>query len=45
MLLPFRSMVVRGILPALDDPKRRARKAAVECRAVWLNIGEPDTEG
>ncbi|KAL8943961.1 MAG: hypothetical protein Q9211_000779 [Gyalolechia sp. 1 TL-2023] len=44
VLLPCRSDVIRGILPVLDDPKRNVRRAAVECRTVWLNMDEADAE-
>ncbi|KAL8997057.1 MAG: hypothetical protein Q9188_006419 [Gyalolechia gomerana] len=44
VLLPCSSDVIRGILPVLDDPKRNVRKAAVDCRAVWLKMDEPDAE-
>lgn len=43
-LLPFRNKVVRSLWEVLDDRKRDVRKAAVECRAVWLNLDEPDDE-
>ena len=42
VLLPFACTIGRGILPALDDPKRHVRKAAVECRAAWSILDEPD---
>ncbi|KAL8702531.1 MAG: hypothetical protein Q9201_004297 [Fulgogasparrea decipioides] len=44
VLLPSRNGVIRGILSALDDPKRHVRKAAVECKAAWSNMDEPDAE-
>lgn len=43
-LLPFRSGVVRSLWEVLDDRKRDVRKAAVECRAAWLNLDEPDED-
>lgn len=43
-LLPFRNKVVRSLWEVLDDRKRDVRKAAVECRAAWLNMDEPDEE-
>ena len=43
-LLPFRSSVTRNLLTALDDPKRDVRKAAVDCRAAWLALDEPQSE-
>ncbi|KAL8663798.1 MAG: hypothetical protein Q9202_003612 [Teloschistes flavicans] len=43
-LLPLKASIIRGILPSLDDPKRHVRKAAVECRAAWSNLGEPDAD-
>jgi hypothetical protein len=30
-----RPMVVRGLVPALDDPKRAVRRRAVACRNEW----------
>ncbi|KAL8641640.1 MAG: hypothetical protein Q9228_001566 [Teloschistes exilis] len=42
VLLPLKATIIRGVLPSLDDPKRHVRKAAVECRAAWTNLGEPD---
>lgn len=44
VLLPFRSRVVRSLWEVLDDRKRDVRKAAVECRAAWLNLDETDDE-
>lgn len=43
-LLPFRYGVVRSLWEVLDDRKRDVRKAAVECRAAWLNLDEPDED-
>lgn len=43
-LLPFRNSVVRSLWEVLDDRKRDVRKAAVECRAAWLNLDEPDED-
>lgn len=43
-LLPFRNRVVRSLWEVLDDRKRDVRKAAVECRAAWLDLDEPDDE-
>lgn len=43
-LLPFRNKVVRSLWEVLDDRKRDVRKAAVECRAAWLNMDEPEEE-
>ena len=28
----------------LDDPRRNVRKEAVDCRAVWLALDEPDDD-
>lgn len=42
VLLPCRADVIKGILPILDDPKRKVRSAAVECRAVWLNMDDAE---
>ena len=43
-LLPYKSTVTRGLLNVLDDPKRNVRKEAVECRAAWLNMDEPQSD-
>lgn len=43
-LLPYRNTVTRGLMAALDDPKRDVRKEAVECRAAWLNMDEPQSD-
>ena len=43
-LLPIKGKVVWGLLGALDDPKRSVRKEAIECRAGWLGLDEPDSE-
>eukprot|EP01028_Stygiella_incarcerata_P011616 TRINITY_DN662_c1_g1_i3.p1 TRINITY_DN662_c1_g1~~TRINITY_DN662_c1_g1_i3.p1 ORF type:complete len:625 (+),score=188.21 TRINITY_DN662_c1_g1_i3:230-2104(+) len=29
-------MIIRSIVPALDDPKRLVRRAAAECRNAWI---------
>ena len=43
-LLPYRNAVERGLLTVLDDPKRHVRKAAVDCRAAWSNMDEPQSD-
>ena len=43
-LLPLRNRVVRTLSNALDDPKRDIRKEAVECRAAWLGMDEPESD-
>ena len=43
-LLPYRNAVTRGLMKVLDDPKRHIRKAAVECRAAWINMDEPQSD-
>ena len=43
-LLPYRNAVVRGLLGVLDDPRRRIRKEAVECRAKWFDMDEPQSD-
>lgn len=43
-LLPYRNSVTRGLLGVLDDPRRHVRKEAVECRAAWLNMDEPQSD-
>ncbi|RPA86211.1 ARM repeat-containing protein [Ascobolus immersus RN42] len=39
---PYKSLVVRSLVPVLDDPKRAVRKEAVTCRAKWIAIDEPE---
>lgn len=43
-LLPYRNNVIRGLLGMLDDPKRYVRKEAVECRATWFSMDEPQSD-
>ncbi len=43
-LLPYKNKVTRGLLNVLDDPKRQVRKEAVECRAAWFNMDEPQSD-
>lgn len=43
-LLPYKNTVTRGLLGVLDDPKRHVRKEAVECRAAWFNMDEPQSD-
>lgn len=43
-LLPYKLIVTRGLLNVLDDPKRNIRKEAVECRAAWFNMDEPQSD-
>lgn len=44
ILLPYRNQVTKGLLNVLDDPKRHVRKEAVECRAAWFNMDEPQSD-
>ena len=41
-LFPYRGVVTRGMMTILDDSKRHVRKEAVDCRAAWLNMDEPE---
>jgi len=44
-LLPFRSKVTWGLgNSALDDPKREVRREAIDCRAKWLAMDEPESD-
>lgn len=43
-LLPYRNTVTGGLLAALDDPRRQVRKEAVECRAAWFTMDEPESD-
>ena len=43
-LLPYRNAVTRGLLTVLDDPKRHIRREAVDCRAAWINMDEPQSD-
>lgn len=42
VLLPYKKAVTRGMMTVLDDPKRHVRKEAVDCRAAWFNMDEPE---
>ena len=44
MLLPYLKTIDGGIVKVLDDPRRDVRKAAVDCRAAWLLLGEPEED-
>lgn len=41
-LLPYRKQVTKNLMAVLDDSKRVVRKEAVDCRAAWFNLDEPD---
>ena len=43
-LLPYKGTVTGGLMGVLDDPKRGVRKEAVECRASWYNMDEPQSD-
>lgn len=44
-LLPFRGKVAWALAKGvLDDPKRAVRREAIECRAKWLGMDEPESE-
>jgi DNA repair/transcription protein MET18/MMS19 len=43
-LIPYTNVVDRGIAVALDDPRRNVRKEAVDCRATWLKVEEPEED-
>ena len=44
-LLPFRSKVTWGLgRGMLDDPKRGVRREAIDCRAKWSGLDEPESE-
>ncbi|KAI5850424.1 RNAPII transcription regulator C-terminal-domain-containing protein [Morchella snyderi] len=42
LVLPYRRQVVKGLVGVLDDPKRGVRKEAVDCRAKWFAMDEPE---
>jgi DNA repair/transcription protein MET18/MMS19 len=42
LLLPYKRQVIRSLVTALDDPKRNVRKEAVDCRARWYSLDEPE---
>ncbi len=44
IVLPYKNKVIRGLLGVLDDPRRHVRKEAVECRAAWFNMDEPQSD-
>lgn len=39
-IIPWRNMVVEGLQPALDDPKRAVRKQVVATRNEWYLVGK-----
>ena len=41
-LLSHARSVDRGLVVALDDPKRAVRKLAVDCRKAWSKLGDHD---
>lgn len=44
-LLPFRGKVTWGLgKSALDDRRREVRREAIDCRAKWLEMDEPESE-
>ena len=44
-LLPFRGKVTWELgRSVLDDPKRGVRREAIDCRAKWLGMDEPESE-
>lgn len=44
-LLPLRGKVTWALAKdVLDDPKRSVRKEAIDCRAKWLSMDEPESE-
>lgn len=43
-LLPLRAKVTSRLMTGLDDPKRIVRKEAVECKAAWARMDEPDDD-
>lgn len=44
LVLPYKRQIVRGLVVCLDDPKREVRKEAVECRARWAQLDEPEED-
>ncbi|CAH2230856.1 jg15297 [Pararge aegeria aegeria] len=43
-LLPHKQTVLLALAPALDDPKRLTRRAAVQARTRWFLVGAPGEE-
>ena len=43
-MLPYKGTVTGGLMGVLDDPKRNVRREAVECRAAWFNMDEPQSD-
>ncbi|KAI9702073.1 MAG: hypothetical protein M1836_001417 [Candelina mexicana] len=43
-LLPYKKQVTKDLMTILDDSKRVVRKEAVDCRAAWFNMDEPDQD-
>ncbi|KAI9717865.1 MAG: hypothetical protein M1812_004392 [Candelaria pacifica] len=44
ILLPYKKQVTKNLMTILDDTKRVVRKEAVDCRAAWFNMDEPDPD-
>ncbi|KAI9824266.1 MAG: hypothetical protein M1832_002073 [Thelocarpon impressellum] len=44
LLLPYKKQVTKRLTDVLDDPKRHVRKEAVDCRAAWFRLDEPEDE-
>ncbi len=38
-LFQYRPVVLKSLMPALDDPRRFVRQAAVKCRNMWFLLG------
>ena len=43
-LLPFRGKVTYGLRQALDDRRRDVRVEAIDCKANWNKLDEPDDD-
>lgn len=43
-LVPYKNDVTHDLIPALDDPKRLVRAAAVSARMSWYLLGENENE-
>ena len=44
ILLPQLKTIDTGVAKVLDDPRRDVRKAAVDCRAAWLLLEDPEED-
>ena len=39
VLQPYKNMIIKGLIPVLDDPNRNVRKLAVDTRQAYFDLG------